>query len=128
MKSLKAFKLHVLLCADDSERSHRCACVSERSCHGYHLVVEIGSVEGGGERDWLWHTKNLLTVLKDTAGCRGSEAEQGHFRELPLQDSQQLIIYTVPNRKFEFDLEGDQLGCLHSHHRDLSPGLKSCPH
>lgn len=79
--------------------------MSERSCHGYHLIVEIGSVEGGGEHDWLCHTKDLLTVLEDAAGCRGSEAEQRDFGELPLQDSQQLIIYTVTNRKLQFELE-----------------------
>lgn len=72
--------------------------MSEHSCRGYYLVVEIGSVEGGSECDCLWHTKDLLTVLEDAAGCRGSEAKQRDFGKLPLQDSQQLIIYTVNHK------------------------------
>ena len=64
---------------------------------GYHLIVEIGSVEGSCERDWLWYTQDLLAFLEDAAGCRGGEAEQRHFGELPLQDAQQLIIYGEDN-------------------------------
>lgn len=70
-------------------------CASECGCYRDHLVVEIGSVEGRGERDWLRQTQDLLAVLEDAAGCRGCEADEGHFGELPLQDAQQFIIYTT---------------------------------
>lgn len=66
----------------------------ESSCYGYHLIVEIGSVEGGAECDWLRHTQDLLTVPEDAAGCCGCEAEQGGFGELPLQNPQKFIIYS----------------------------------
>ena len=67
--------------------------VCECSEHGY-LVIETGSIKRGSECDWLRHTEDLLTVLEDTAGCCGCEAEQRDFGELPLQDAQELIIYT----------------------------------
>lgn len=70
--------------------------VSERlcSCHGSHLIVEIGSVEGCSECDWLFDTQDLLTVLEDTASCCSCEPKQGDFGELPFQDAQQFIICT----------------------------------
>lgn len=42
--------------------------------HGYYLIVEIGSVEGGSDCDWLPDAKDLLAVLEDAARCRGREA------------------------------------------------------
>lgn len=63
-------------------------CVCVRSFHGYHLVVEIGSVEGCGDGGWLSDTQDLLTVLQDAAGGRGREAYQRDFRKLPFQDAQ----------------------------------------
>lgn len=71
-----------------------CVCKRECRCHGYHLVVEVGSVKGCRERDRLWHTQDLLAVLEDAAGCRGGEPEQWDFGELPLQDAQQFVICT----------------------------------
>lgn len=82
-------------------------------CHGYHLIEEIGSVEGCGECDWLWHTQDLLTVLEDAAGCRGCEPEQWDFGKLPLQDAQQFIIcrdkhteLSILKINLTFDLKG----------------------
>lgn len=51
-----------------------CVCERECSCHGYYLIVEIGSVEGCGDRNWLSDTQDLLAVLEDAACCRGGEA------------------------------------------------------
>lgn len=58
------------------------------SCHGYYLIVEIGSVEGCIDCKWLSDTQDLLTVLEDAACCRGRETDQRDFRELPFQDAQ----------------------------------------
>lgn len=132
-------------------RDVRCVCtwsrwlevVSERvwSCHGSHLIVEVGTVEGCGECDWLFDTQDLLTVLEDAAGCCGCEPEQWDFGELPFQDAQQFIIWTGTHiqlwqQNLEFYLKRGSWVfledlCFHTLHpgeADLSPGLKSCPH
>lgn len=87
-------------------------CVRECSCQGYHLVVEVESVEGCRECDWLFHTQDLLTVLEDAAGCCGCEPEKWDFRELPFQDAQQFIIcvgihtFSLTKINLEFDQKG----------------------
>lgn len=75
---------------------YKCVCkavICVSMVASYHLIVEIGSVEGCCDCHRLSDTQDLLTVLEDAAGGCGREANQRDFRKLSLQDAQQFIIY-----------------------------------